>query len=306
VINIMRARRIPLSTECAVCITKTIGKVVPMLTDTWERQSELYSKAFRALSDGYANDLDVPSTIIPLMMELYSAAGANDPFNIIKQKSINAAMKDLPLIEQSINRFSDFEKFRTSLSAAIAGNIIDYAHAGDDPDLESLECVFKSVQREGFAIDNSKELWHRLKSSSGKVVILGDNAGETVFDIPFVRLIKELEWSVIFVVKGLPSMNDATKNDVIGTGIEQLAMISTTGARAYGTPKRFVSEQFLDLVADCDLIISKGQGNLETFPEIQEEFEKETYYVLRVKCSHVASILGCKKNNNVVLRQKNM
>ncbi len=302
----MSASRIPLSTECVVCLTKTISKVVPMLTDVWEQQSELYSMAFRALSEGFANDFDVPSTIIPLMMELYSAVGANDPFNLIKQKSIDATMKALPLVEQSINRFSDFEKFRTSLSAAIAGNIIDYAHAGDVPDLESLECVFDSVQREGFAIDNSKELWHRLKSSSGKVVILGDNAGETVFDIPLIRLIKELKWMVVFVVKGLPSINDATENDVLGTGIENLAKISTTGARAYGTPKRFVSKQFLDLIAGCDLIISKGQGNLETFPEIQRELKKEAYYVLRVKCSNIASILGCKKNNNVVLQQKSM
>lgn len=287
-----------------MCITKTLSKVVPMLTDTWEQQSELYSKAFHALSVGYANDLDVPSTLIPLMMDLYSAVGANDPFNVLKQKSIDAAMKTLPLIEQTINRFSGFEKFRTSLSAAIAGNILDYAHAGEDPDLESLERVFELVRREGFAIDNSKDLWHRLRSSNGKVVILGDNAGETVFDIPLVRLINELEWTVIFVVKGLPSVNDATRKDVLGTGIENLALISTTGARAYGTPRRFVNQEFLDIVAECDLVISKGQGNLETFPEIQNEFKKETYYVLRVKCSHIASILGCGKNSNVVLQQK--
>ncbi len=299
----MSVSRIPLSTECAVCITKTLSKVIPMLADSWEQQSELYSKAFQALSEGYANDLDVPSTLIPLMMELYSAVGANDPFSVLKQKSIDAAMKALPLIEQSINRFSGFERFRAALSAAIAGNIIDYAHAGYDPDLGSLEYMFESIQKEGFAIDSSKELWHRLKSSNGKVVILGDNAGETVFDIPLVRLINQLDWTVIFVVKGLPSVNDATKNDILGTGIEHLALISTTGARAYGTPKRFVNQQFLDLVADCDLVISKGQGNLETFPEIQNNFKKETYYVLRVKCSHIASILGCERSNNVVLRQ---
>jgi len=301
----MSVNRIPLSTECAVCITKTLSKVVPMLTDKWERQTELFSKAFHALSEGYANDLDVPSTLIPLMMELYSAAGVNDPFKTLKQKSVDAALRALPWIEQGINRFSGFKKFRASLSAAIAGNIIDYAHAGSVPDLESLECVFESIQREAFAIDHSKDLWHRLKSSDGKVVILGDNAGETVFDIPLVRMIKELEWTVIYVVKGLPSINDATKSDVLGTGIEHLAMISTTGARAYGTPKKYVNQQFLDLVAECDFVISKGQGNLETFPEIQNDLKKVAYYVLRVKCSHIASILGCEMNNNVVLRQDN-
>ena len=274
-----------------------------MLVDTWEQQSELYSMAFHNLSEGYAKELDVPSTLIPLMMELYSAAGVNDPFEIMKRKSIDAAMRVLPLIELAINRFSGYEKFRASLSAAIAGNIIDYAHAGDVPDLENLECVFESVQREGFAIDDSKDLWYQLESSKGEVVILGDNAGETVLDIPLVRLLKELDWKVIFVVKELPAVNDATRNDVLGTGIEHLAMISTTGARAYGTPKRFVNQQFLDLISECDLVISKGQGNLETFPEIQKDFEKETYYVLRVKCSHIGSILGCAKNSNVVLRQ---
>ena len=275
-----------------------------MLTESWENQSKLYSSAFHALSEGYANNLDVPSTLIPLMMELYSAAGVNDPFKILKQKSINAAMRALPFIERSINCFSGYEKFRASISAAIAGNIIDYAHAGNTPDLSRLKDTFESVQREGFAIDNSKKLWHHLKSFTGEVVILGDNAGETVFDIPLVRIIKELGWTVTYVVKELPSVNDATRKDVLGTGIEHLATISSTGARAYGTPKRFVDQQFLDLVKECNLIISKGQGNLETFPEIQKDFKKETYYLLRAKCSHIASILGCEKNNNVVLRQE--
>ena len=299
-----RLGKIPLSIECSLCITKTLSMVIPMMVDSWDKQSRLYSKAFQALSEGYAKDLDVPSTLIPLMMELYSAAGVNDPFKILKRRSIDVAVRTLPLIEKNINRFSDYEKFKASISAAIAGNIIDYAHAGNMPDLENLECIFESIQREGFVIDNSRDLWHRLRSSTGKVVILGDNAGETVFDIPLIRIIKKLGWLVVFVVKGLPSINDATIDDVLGTGIEQLAVISTTGARAYGTPKEFVSKQFLDLVAKCDFVISKGQGNLETFPEIQKEFKKETYYLLRVKCSHIASILGCEKNSNVVLKQE--
>jgi uncharacterized protein with ATP-grasp and redox domains len=57
------------------------------------------------------------------------------------------------------------------------------------------------------------------------------------------------------------------------------------------------------LVEKSDLVISKGQANIETFPEIQREKEVETYYITRAKCPHISQAVGAKKGDSVVLRR---
>lgn len=132
---------------------------------------------------------------------------------------------------------------------------------------------------------------------------LADNAGETYFDIPFLKFAKEMGWTINFVVKARAMVNDATEEDVMGSGIEEFAEVSNTGAWALGVPKKWVSRQFLELVARSQLVISKGQANVETFPEIQSESGVETYYVLKAKCPHIAQALDAKKGDNIVLRR---
>jgi uncharacterized protein with ATP-grasp and redox domains len=135
------------------------------------------------------------------------------------------------------------------------------------------------------------------------MLFLGDNAGETLFDIPLVRLMTDLSWNVTYIVKMRAMVNDAVEEDVRGTEIEKLAAIRDTGAWAHGVPKKWVSDEFLRLVEDSDMVISKGQANIETFPEIQREFSVETYYILRGKCPHISAAVGVTKGQNVVLRR---
>lgn len=98
-------------------------------------------------------------------------------------------------------------------------------------------------------------------------------------------------------------VNDAVEEDVRGSEIEDLATIADTGAWAHGVPKEWVSEDFLELVGDSDMVISKGQANIETFPEIQQEYDVETYYLLRGKCAHISAAIAVQKGDNVVLRR---
>jgi uncharacterized protein with ATP-grasp and redox domains len=57
------------------------------------------------------------------------------------------------------------------------------------------------------------------------------------------------------------------------------------------------------LVKHSDLIISKGQANIETVPEIQQMTGIETYYITKAKCSHISQAIGAKRGDNVVLRR---
>ena len=277
--------------------------LIPLLAEKHEDQMTLFTFAYQEIAEGYKLNLEPLILSVDLYQRLYERGKNFDPYCEIKKRSIEAAERALPLIEKSVERFDGYEKLRAALAAAIAGNLIDFNTAYHTPNLENLVEVYNSILDDGFALDDSEHLWQRLRAQQGHIVYLADNAGETYFDIPLLRIFNDLGWKTTYVVKGEAMINDATRSDISGTEIENLAEIADTGGWAHGVPRRWVSQEFLDIVASCDLVISKGQANVESFPEIQRELGVETYYIIRAKCPHIASSVGASVGDNVVLRR---
>lgn len=294
---------VPLVPECSACIIDSLGLLIPLLSDDKEEQYTMLSMAYERITKGYEKREPPIELAIELYRELYTHSGKEDPYAEIKKKSIQAARKVLPVIEQSISKMKGYKKLRGTLAAAIAGNVIDFNTAGHSPDLEELAKVYKEILEEGFSIDHSENLWQSLTSRKGEVLFLGDNAGETLLDVPLLRLITDLGWHITYAVKGKPLANDAVRSDVEGTEVDRLSKIIDTGAWAYGVPRKWVSKEFLDTVQHSDIVISKGQANIESFPEIQREMKIETFYITRGKCSHISRAIFAKKGDNVVLRR---
>lgn len=277
--------------------------LVPLLSPDENKQAEYFALAFRLLSDGYENRTEPAPLSIGLYRDLYNKAGIQDPYAEIKRISTEAALKALPAIDKIIEPLEGHARFRACLAASIAGNVIDFNTGGHRPNLEKLVEVFNSIQIDGFALDDSEQLWRSLQARTGKLLFLADNAGEHILDIPLLRLLKDLGWSVTFIVKGQAMINDVTIEEVRGTEIEKLTQIADTGAWAHGVPIQWVSLEFLQLVTESDMVISKGQANIETFPEIQRETNIETYYITRAKCPHISQAVGAKKGDSVILRR---
>ncbi|MFW9847036.1 MAG: DUF89 domain-containing protein [Candidatus Thorarchaeota archaeon] len=294
---------IPLVPECSECIIDSLGLLIPLLTDNKEEQYGLFRMAYDRIALGYERRESPLELSIELYQRLYKHSGKEDPYVEIKRRSNDAAEKVLPIIEQSISKLDGYEKLRAALAAAITGNVIDFNTAGHDPNLEELASVFDEIYEEGFAIDDSESLWETITSKKGNVLFLGDNAGETLLDVPLLRLFKDSGWRVVYAVKGKPLINDAVREDVEGTEVDNLAEIIDNGAWAYGVPMRWISKEFIDRVRSSDMVISKGQANIESFPEIQREIGIETYYVTRGKCAHISKSIGAKKGDNIVLRR---
>ena len=277
--------------------------LVPLLAPDFDTQAEYFAVAFKALSDGYARKTPPVQLSIGIYRDLYTRAGVRNPYADIKRTSTKAALNALPVIDERIKGLKGYALLRACLASAITGNVIDFNTAGHEPDLERLAETFEDIMKTGFAIDDSEQLWKTLESKQGKLLYLADNAGEVILDIPLLRQIKGLSWKTTFIVKGRPMINDATAEDVRGTEIEVLADIEDNGAWAHGVPIQFVGEKFLRRVAESDLVISKGQANIETFPEIQTQTDVETYYITRAKCAHISQAVGGKKGDNIVYRQ---
>jgi uncharacterized protein with ATP-grasp and redox domains len=70
-----------------------------------------------------------------------------------------------------------------------------------------------------------------------------------------------------------------------------------SGHSAQGTILKNCSSAFKNEFSKADLIISKGQANFETLSDIKD---KTIFYLLRAKCSSVASAIGCKQMDYVL------
>ena len=281
----------------------SLKTLIPLLTPDENIQADYFALAFRLLSEGFEKRVEPAPLSISLYQKLYTKAGIKDPYAEIKRISTEAALRALPTIDKIVKRFKGEEQFRACIASAITGNVIDFNTAGHEPDLDHLVEVFTNIQSEGFAIDDSDELWRSLHSRTGKLLFLADNAGEHILDIPLLRFLRDIGWSVTFIVKGQAMVNDVTIEEVRGTEIEEIAKIADSGAWAHGVPLQMVSKNFLQLVTDSDMVISKGQANIETFPEIQKITAVETYYITRAKCPHISRAIGAKKGDSVILRQ---
>ncbi len=287
--------------ECSVCILSSLNKMLPALTDSRERQLELLALAFKRLSEGYHDKTPPHPLSVRLYREIYTLTNANDPYREIKAKSTDAAKRVLPIVEQHVRSAEGIERLRVSVAAAITGNLIDFNTRGHQPRLDDLEQAFHSILSEGFRPDHTSRLWNTITEDSGSLVYIGDNAGEVILDIPLLRIFNEHNWRTTFVVKDRPMVNDATEDDVRETEIPQLARVMSSGAWAHGVPRWSVSQEFLETVSNADLVIAKGQANIETLPEIQEEYGFHACYIARAKCPHIAEVLGVPVGSNVVM-----
>ena len=92
-------------------------------------------------------------------------------------------------------------------------------------------------------------------------------------------------------------MTDATLDDVHELGVHDLVdEVLTTGCYAVGVDYERMGSELKEALDECDLIISKGMGNYETFSETEY---KPIIYLLRTKCAPVAEDMGLEKNISV-------
>lgn len=294
---------VPLIPDCSSCIVNSLQTAIPLMTDDKETQYTLFRLAYKRISEGYEQKLTPLILSVQLYQELYSLARVENPYDRIKQQSTKAALRALPQVWKRIQKLQGKEKLDACLASGIAGNVIDFNTSGHRPELDRLVEAFEDILLQGFEVDHSDHLWRSLHQNPGQLLFLADNAGEVILDIPLLRLIKNLRWKTLLVVKGRAMINDATRSDVEGTEIEGLVEIVDSGAWAHGVPSKWVSDSFLEHVETSKLVISKGQANIESFPEIQRETGIETYYVTRAKCPHISKVLGVKPGTNVVLRR---
>jgi uncharacterized protein with ATP-grasp and redox domains len=214
--------------------------------------------------------------------------GDGDPYLAAKEACTRQAMALYPQFETLMVETND--PLGVAVRLSIAGNIIDFG-PGQEYDLWG---TVERVLTQPFAIDDQPAFRDAL-SSVGQVLYLADNAGETVFDRV---LIETLDVPVLYAVKGGPILNDATQEDALAAGVDQVAEIVSTGSDAPGTILDRCSEEFQRIYNEAELVIAKGQANYET---LSEEGSK-VFCLLQTKCPVIARDVGVPVGN-IVFKQ---
>jgi len=211
-----------------------------------------------------------------------------DPYRKIKKESTEKALSLYPYLKSRVVASND--RLLMAIRIAIAGNVIDFgANWGFDWDTEVADTLEKE-----FALFDYDKFREKLDTAQ-KIVYLGDNAGECVFD---KILIEEMKKPVVYVVRGAPIINDATRADAVQAGIDKVATIVSSGTDAPGTILDTCSTEFKALFHNSDFIISKGQGNYEALSHTSAS--RLIFFLLKVKCRVLARNIGVEEGGIVI------
>jgi len=225
--------------------------------------------------------------------------GESPDFDIYAQVKEQSNVLSLSYMERFQTKIDNSgAPLETGLQIAAAGNIIDFgakSHGSIDLDKE-----LESLDEIPFARYDFKPFKQALDRALILLYIC-DNSGEIVFDMLLIKEIKQEypNLQIIAAVRDKPIINDATLADAGAVGLDQLVTTISSGSVYPGTILPETTQKFQKLFASADVILSKGQGNFETLLPFANE---RLFFLLRIKCEHMAALSKVKKDNLVLLQ----
>lgn len=267
--------------DCLPCFARQAVDLARSVTDDPDEQERLARRFLKSLSE-----LDwTPSSpavaqrlhglIRPLLPE-------EDPWKTAKSDFNRMALQSLPEVRRRVRSVAD--PFSAALSVAAAGNVIDF---GVSRNLSPEEVEQELDRCLSVPLQGDIPAFRKALDRADSILYIADNAGEIVFD----RLVLEHlpREKVTLAVRGRPVLNDATMEDAEAVGISDLVEVIDSGSDAPGVLLDDCSAEFREAFRRADLVLAKGQGNLESLLT----GPREVFFLLKVKCDVVARQIGC-------------
>jgi damage-control phosphatase, subfamily I len=276
--------------RCFFCFVRAFEKLINKADISFEAKNSFTKDMIGHFNDRWDGIIS-PEFSRELHMLLKKYTHDPDPFVKEKKESNDQALAMYSDLKSLVGKSDDC--FDTALRLAVAGNIMDFAANSNFNLLSTIDKALSSV----FALDQSQQLRQKLKTAK-LVLYLGDNAGEIVFDKLFIETINHRE--LVYVVRGAPVINDATMQDADYTGLSRTVKVISSEYDASSTIVRKSGKQFQEYFEKADLIISKGQGNLEGLLPLNDS---RIFFLLMVKCNVISELLNVDKGSLVVFNK---
>jgi uncharacterized protein with ATP-grasp and redox domains len=218
-----------------------------------------------------------------VLWRVQNLVGCPDPFASKKEHYTELALKMYPQLKAIVQ--ASPQRLSAAVRVAAAGNIIDLGILDrDDVDLMG---VLNEILIQGFTVDECG-LFEAQLARVDRVLYLLDNAGETVFDRVLIEELAASGVQTTVAAKGEAILNDATMEDAIAAGLDEVAHLISNGSPMIGTELESCSVEFLRHFDAADLVVSKGQANFETL----DGATGHIFFILKAKCSEVGRELG--------------
>jgi len=271
------------SLQCIPCLIRQAVDISGRVFEKDQEQQQWIKETLKKLSDKDFLGVSPPEISASFYQDLIGRSGIPDPYKDIKLQFNQMILSMEKQLQLRIDSSED--PLREALILAITGNIIDFG----TPHGVSEESVLRQIEASEsspLARDDSKILFQHLGRAK-RLLYLGDNCGEIVFDKLFIKQLKQHfpDLHISYAVRGSAILNDVTEYDAEQIGMTGLVPVLSNGDFAPGTRLDKVSAPFLKEYKQADLLISKGQGNLET---LDEEQNKDIYFLFMTKCALVS------------------
>lgn len=265
--------------DCLPCLLRQSLEAARMAAEDEAIHAAIMDEALQALAR-HRDFGSAPELAAAIHETVRQRTGQEDPYREVKARDIAAALRLEPLIRRFAAAGPDV--LLRALKVSATGNIMDSALYSN---LDIEACVTHELEQP-FAVSDLAALSADLQTA-GTVLIIGDNAGEAVFDKVLAEELSS-HCAVSFAVRDRPIINDVTAREAHAVGIDANATIVSTGCRAPGAIRQSCSDEFRALFDGADIVISKGQGNFEALSGA----ERRIYFLLKAKCPKLANALG--------------
>jgi uncharacterized protein with ATP-grasp and redox domains len=275
--------------DCIPCILKMSISAMRRLTSDEKVVKEFLGEILEIPSlRGLCWNVTSPEVIELVMERIVDAVDHPDPFYSLKSQQNQRIMELYPHLKNLLNEASD--PLYLAVKLAILGNAIDLMMA--DTALEIEAAIRERLEETHIPLERFLKFKKKLDESE-LLLYLGDNSGEIVLDRLLIETMKEWrmkggqrnDLEIVFVVRSLPALNDATLTEAKMVGMDKIASVLENGIDGPlpGTITSRCSSEVRDLLQRADLVISKGGGNFDTL-EGEKSMDMNIAFLLLSKC----------------------
>ncbi|MBD3350667.1 MAG: DUF89 family protein [Candidatus Lokiarchaeota archaeon] len=289
--------------ECMACMIRQVEKGLRILEPEID-ELEIVKAQKQMMKLITTFDLETTNNVV-LGGKTYAIIAevlqTKDPYKELKHKYNQIALDLYPEVKELVKNAD--QPLVMAVKASIMGNAIDFGAADDINIHKELE----SLAENNLGGKQNIQKFTDIIKESKKIMILGDNSGEIVFDKIFIEELQELYPSkeIIYSVRGGPIINDVTMEDAKFVGMTEICEV----VEASSTPGIYLKEcsnSFNEHFNTADLILSKGQGNFEAMIDINAEWAT-IFFLLKAKCILMSKIFNVPQGTLILVeKDKNL
>ena len=210
------------SSDCISCLIRLATESVKRATNN---HNIINTVIERTVALTKSMDMNTPPPIMGqrIHRRVIEETGNTDPCLEIKKQCNEIALVLQPKLKKIIEK--SYDRFLTAAKFAIAGNIIDFA----TPSEFSSEIMSDTINETlSSPVDPASfKLLKKNIENAKKILYLGNNAGEIIFDKIFIDELPKNK--ITFCVRGLPILNDDLMADAEKAGLTSFVQVIDSG-----------------------------------------------------------------------------